>query len=301
MKTPLRHSESHKELPNRVNVEGMLKPVKEETPSVSSRCNPQSNLFGTKNEYPWNRLEKSSFSSCRFPIEQLEIEEPVSTFSKSLDKSGLNSTTETTSALGGLTQPTVKVHPLDQPQTPLAKKLSWTGHSTVSAIKVQEPVLGASSSSSTQNEGHVASGILSAKLHTEPVSNVQPAIVPKPPIQNYAEPVSNINPATVSKPLHPEPPKPIIIFGEGQPVASNQGHVELQRQLSLPVSCNNLPPVNSRPPPKSKQIAVNGKLFTVMKPLGRGGSSVVYQVVITNVYPFKNVHVGCLQYSLSFL
>ena len=34
----------------------------------------------------------------------------------------------------------------------------------------------------------------------------------------------------------------------------------------------------NRPRPKSKQIHVNGKVYTVMKPLGRGGSSIVYQV-----------------------
>ena len=33
-----------------------------------------------------------------------------------------------------------------------------------------------------------------------------------------------------------------------------------------------------RPAPKHKQISVNGKVYTVMKLLGRGGSSVVYQV-----------------------
>jgi hypothetical protein len=118
-----------------------------------------------------------------------------------------------------------KVHSLNQPQTPLAKKLSWTGHSTVSAIKVQEPFMVASSSSSTQNKGHVASSILSSKLHAELVSNVQPAIIPKPPNQNYAELYQIlIQPLPLSLCIQNHPSQSPS-FTESQPAASNQGHV----------------------------------------------------------------------------
>ena len=52
------------------------------------------------------------------------------------------------------------------------------------------------------------------------------------------------------------------------------------------------PPVDDRPlqrpPPKHKQISVNGKVYTVMKLLGRGGSSVVYQVSPLSQTKFTN-------------
>ena len=265
MKTPLHQSQSQKEFLNRVNgIEGTLKPVREETPSAPSRsANPKANLLGMKSEYPqWNRFEKSSVSNGRFPVGQLEMEESVPTFSKSLNKSGLNSTTET-SVIGGSTQPTVKVHPLDQQQTPLAKKLSWTGHSTVSDNKVQEPVLTSASVSSMNNEVYIQHPAPSISFST---------LTAKP----NAEPISSVNTAIISIPS--QPPKPIINVPEIPSVASNHGHVELQKQVSAAVDGIGLPPQNSRPPTKSKQIAVNGKLYTVMKPLGRGGSSVVYQV-----------------------
>lgn len=226
----------------------------------------QTPLPEPKNEYPaWSRFEKSSFSTSKLPSVLSETEEPMSAFNNSKDKSGLNSTSDTASALGLPTQPTVKMHPFDrQVQTPLAKKLTWTGHSSFSTTKVQEPSL-VSSASTSKTELQNDYKIRSSSIF----------------LPNVNAETSQIFNTAISKPLQSVPIKPAAVASEVQPVnpIPIQRHIEQQSKLIPPASNNNLlPPPNARPTPKTKQIAVNGKLYTIMKPLGRGGSSVVYQV-----------------------
>jgi serine/threonine-protein kinase TTK/MPS1 len=98
-----------------------------------------------------------------------------------------------------------------------------------------------------------------------------------PKVQTETSPIFNL---ASSKPPQPIPIQPVVsVVAEVQPIDPIQHHVEQQSKLIPPVSSSNiLPPPNARPTPKTKQIAVNGKVYSVMKPLGRGGSSVVYQV-----------------------
>ena len=87
-------------------------------------------------------------------------------------------------------------------------------------------------------------------------------------------------PATTSQ-IQQQPPQP------ARPAAEIQSTAAVQQKNPAPPAAawlgnsnSSLPPPSSavRPPAKTKQILVNGKTYTVMKPLGRGGSSVVYQV-----------------------
>ena len=265
-------SESHKDLSSKAHFEGhgMLKPVKEETPikpMLSRGSVSHTNPFGVKNDIPlWNRPEMSSAPNCRLQFTQPETEEPVSAFSKSLDKSNATET-ETVlqiqkSVTGSSTQPTVKIQQHQQCQTPLAKKMPFTGQS--SSITTSKPSELGSLPCSTEvpNNPILANNILPAKPSIEPPLNSD---------------------ALSHKPLQIESIKPIINPPEAQQVKVKQADVELPNKPIMsagPISAptNVLPPTNSRPIPKTKQITVNGKLYTVMKPLGRGGSSVVYQV-----------------------
>lgn len=249
------YSEPRREIFSKVEENFILKTVKEETPTALSKFSyPQLNST--------DGLEKLSNLSSQSPPVRYELEESAS--NKCQDKTDfVNSTTsETTSSLRVPTQPTIKIHPLDFPQTPLAKKLTFTGHS-VTANEAQKPPLLTSSSSKTEivNDAPISSNtcIPPSKLELLPFRTTE---------------------VVVSKLGQSEPIKPILIPAE---VASlNQGREEPQNKIAAPVSKNFLPPPNSRPPTKSKQISVNGKVFTVMKPLGRGGSSVVYQVGIVS-------------------
>lgn len=243
----------------------VLPQVKEEGPHTGILQTP---LPEARNEYPsLSHLEKSSFSTCKLPSVLSETEESMSAFIASKDKSGLNSTSDTASALGLPTQPTVKVHrPVDQEKTPLAKRLTWTGHSSLSKTKVKEPsIVSLASTSKTELQND----------EQKPLSNI---LLPKV----NAETSLLFNTAGC-KPLLSVPIKSAAVVAEVQPVNPIQRNIEPQSKLIPPASNNNLlPPPNARPTPKTKQIAVNGKLYTVMKPLGRGGSSIVYQVKLKN-------------------
>ena len=262
----INNPESHKESSTKLFADGpgVLTQVKEEAPDadILKQDVPQISLPEAKHEYlALNQIEKPSFSTCRVPFVPSEMEE-MSAFTNAKDKSGFNSTSDTASALGLPTQPTVKMHPLDQVQTPLAKKLSWTGHSSFSTTKVPEsslvPLALTSKTEMQNDEQKSSSSILLPKAHIE------------------SSPILNI---VCSKPAQPVPIQPVSVMSEVQLVNPIQLHVEQQGKLIPPISSNNfLPPPNARPTPKTKQIAVNGKIYSVMKPLGRGGSSVVYQV-----------------------
>jgi serine/threonine-protein kinase TTK/MPS1 len=265
--TKINHRESQKESSIKLVTEGLgiVTQVKEEVPcaDILKPAVPQIPLPGAKNEFvAWNQPEKSSFSTNKLPSVHSEMEE-IYAFTNAKNKSGLNSTSDTASALGLPTQPTVKMHPLDQAQTPLAKNLTWTGHSSFSTTKIRESSLVSFASTSKtemhNNEQKPSLGILLPKVQAE-----------TSPIFNLAS----------SKPPQPIPIQPVVsVVAEVQPIDPIQHHVEQQSKLIPPVSSSNiLPPPNARPTPKTKQIAVNGKVYSVMKPLGRGGSSVVYQV-----------------------
>ncbi|EFX62426.1 hypothetical protein DAPPUDRAFT_120246 [Daphnia pulex] len=243
---------------------GIVTQVKEEVPcaDILKPAVPQIPLPGAKNEFvAWNQPEKSSFSTNKLPSVHLEMEE-IYAFTNSKNKSGLNSTSDTASALGLPTQPTVKMHPLDQAQTPLAKNLTWTGHSSFSTTKIRESSL-VSFASTWKTE-----------MHNDEQKPSLGILLPK--VQAETSPIFNL---ASSKPPQPIPIQPVVsVVAEVQPIDPIQHHVEQQSKLIPPVSSSNiLPPPNARPTPKTKQIAVNGKVYSVMKPLGRGGSSVVYQ------------------------
>jgi hypothetical protein len=264
--TKINHPESHKESSIKLFAEGhgILTQVKEEAPGadILKPDVPQISLPEEKNEYvAWNQPEKSYFSTHKLPSVSSEMEE-ISAFTNAKDKSGLNSTSDTASALGLPTQPTVKMHPLDQVQTPLAKKLTWTGHSSFSTTKIRESSLVSLASTSK------------TEMHNDEQKPSLGILLPK--VQEETSPIFNL---ASSKPPQPVPIQPVRVLAEVQPINPIQHHVEQQSKLIPPVSSNNfLPPPNARPTPKTKQIAVNGKVYSVMKPLGRGGSSVVYQV-----------------------
>ncbi|EFX66046.1 hypothetical protein DAPPUDRAFT_332607 [Daphnia pulex] len=155
------------------------------------------------------------------------------------------------------------MHPLDQAQTPLAKNLTWTGHSSFSTTKIRESSLVSFASTSK------------TEMHNDEQKPSLGILLPK--VQAETSPIFNL---ASSKPPQPIPIQPVVsVVAEVQPIDPIQHHVEQQSKLIPPVSSSNiLPPPNARPTPKTKQIAVNGKVYSVMKPLGRGGSSVVYQV-----------------------
>lgn len=254
----------HRENSTNVHYEDniLLKPLKEETPGAVIKS---SNFKqSTKDDHPlWNQIDKSSISHSSLPPLPLEMEEPVSSFNKSLNKSGLNSTaSETASAYRAPTQPTVKIQPFDYPSTPLAKKLSWTNQSALTRTKDEAPlvVVSSSTTSAVRSDAQISS----SKIQTD-----APRI-----------------PEVVFNKLAPaETAEPIVKLAEIQSGSSYQDQEPLNKFAPPVTPVNSFlpppssrPPTNSRPPTKTKQISVNGKLYTVMKPLGRGGSSVVYQV-----------------------
>lgn len=235
----------------------LLKMIKEET-EAALKCSAMTRVNPTKDAQKLNELEKP-LTSRLTPV-HYELENSAS--SKCLNKSNsLNSTASgTTSALRVPTQPTIKINPLDLPQTPLAKKLTWTDHSVTTN---KEPSLPPSTTK------------------TEIVSN--PQIAPNtciPSSKLCSVPPLRTTEVVLSKPVQAEPIKPPVNTAAVQFASLSQVREEPQNKVAAPITSNNnfLPPPNSRPPTKTKQISVNGKLFTVMKPLGRGGSSVVYQV-----------------------
>lgn len=179
-------------------------------------------------------------------------EPPPSLFSRSLDQS------ETASALGLSTQHTVKAHPhhhLSSQQTPL-----------VSSRPVQSSIF-------TPGISHAApDAILSSN--------------PAPVAPSFKEPIQQ-------RPQPHEPPIPVIhrtaeVQAVNAPPSSlappSQNHQPAVANFNNNIS-NPVPPPgsSSRPPSKAKLITVNGKVYTVMKQLGRGGSSVVYQVRTYNL------------------
>lgn len=263
------HSESHKELPTKLFAEGhlTLPHVQEELHSFDAPkpCILQTGLHGIKHEdYEWNRLEKSSAFNCKESFVKREKEEPVSTSTKFLDKSDLSTiTSDTAIVLGIPTQPTVKMHSMDEPKTPITKQQSRSGLSSFTTARASESCM-VSSVSLSKTERQMNDQV--------PSSNV---LVPKPDGESF----SALNSMNFKLPL-PEKIKSIACIPDVQPIIPNHHHVMQQDKLLAPPVHNNnlLPPQTPRQLPKTKQISVNGKLYTVMKPLGRGGSSVVYQV-----------------------
>lgn len=90
---------------------------------------------------------------------------------------------------------------------------------------------------------------------------------------------------SIGQQQQPPPPPSVRSVADTQPVKVSQSSAVAQpKNPSPPAGClpnsqPSLPPPSAtRPTGKTKQIMVNGKAYTVMKPLGRGGSSVVYQV-----------------------
>lgn len=239
----------------------LLKTVKEESP-VALPNSVNSQLNSTKDRHILSN-EPEKFSYSRLVSVPYELQESTLNKCPNKSESTYSTASGTSNALRVPTQPTIKMHPFDLPQTPLTKKLNWTGHS-ITAIKVQEPSLPTSTSSKT--------GIVSdARI----LSNT---CIPSSKLNSVAPHRSNE--VEVSKPEQTEQIRPIVSTADIQIPFLNQGREEPQKKVAAPVTSHNnfLPTPNSRPPTKTKQISVNGKLFTVMKPLGRGGSSVVYQV-----------------------
>ncbi|XP_057370805.1 probable serine/threonine-protein kinase dyrk2 [Daphnia carinata] len=273
------HSDCHKELPTKLLAEGHLSlpQVQEESHPVDvlKPCLQQTNLHGTKNG-DWNQPRKPLVLNCKVPFMPPEKEEPVSSTTKLLDKSDSNTTSDTAIMLGIPTQLTVKMHPSDDSRTPIAKQLSWTGHSSFSTTKAQEP--------------HIVSSVSSSKPENR-INEPSPSpslLLTKPDSASLLV----LNSADFKRPL-PEKMKHTASISEVQPLISNHQNIEQQKMLhSVVSSSNHLLPQTPRQPTKSKQISVNGKLYTVMKLLGRGGSSVVYQVLnqeMTDIFALKVV------------
>ena len=120
--------------------------------------------------------------------------------------------------------------------------------------------------SSQTNQNTVKENIVPSKpVEQDPSisANTQPTKVP------LLESVTTSN--TILKPLESKVEK--LPETQKEPI---EPPVEQPRQIAVPPAPANLPA--NRPPTKGKQISVNGKTYTVMKSIGRGGSSVVYQV-----------------------
>jgi serine/threonine-protein kinase TTK/MPS1 len=259
------HSDSLEELPTKLFAEGhlALPQVQEESHSVDvpKPCVQQTNLRVIKNE-DWNQPQKPLVLNCKVPFVPSEKEEPMSATTKFLDKSASNTSSDTAIMLGIPTQLTVKMHPSDDSKTPIAKQLSWTGHSSFSTTKTQEHLI-VSSVCSSKTERHINEPIPSSSVSLSKPEGAS---------------LSVLNSVHFKLPL-PEKIKPLTSISEVQPIISNHHNIEQQKMLHPIVpSSNQLLPQTPRQSAKSKQISVNGKLYTVMKPLGRGGSSVVYQV-----------------------
>lgn len=273
------HSDSLEELPTKLFAEGhlALPQVQEESHSVDvpKPCVQQTNLRVIKNE-DWNQPQKPLVLNCKVPFVPSEKEEPMSATTKFLDKSASNTSSDTAIMLGIPTQLTVKMHPSDDSKTPIAKQLSWTGHSSFSTTKTQEHLI-VSSVCSSKTERHINEPIPSSSVSLSKPEGAS---------------LSVLNSVHFKLPL-PEKIKPLTSISEVQPIISNHHNIEQQKMLHpiLP-SSNQLLPQTPRQSAKSKQISVNGKLYTVMKPLGRGGSSVVYQVLnqeMTDIFALKVV------------
>ena len=243
----------------------LFKAAKEEIPNklpifkTQSLCE-QVNPVGSRSENStWYHQETS-----------LKLREQSSyIFGNSFDKSTNNtSTSATATTLNLLSQPTVKVHPVVDQLPPSAQKpptISLTGQSISSLRTVANSVAELSSTPS---------------LPQKPIFQMDiPMTSAKVPLIKPQADSSNLCNLLVSKQAQPqEPMKPTIPFGE---IQQPEMPSKLLDHPVKPVISHSslLPPPNSRPPAKMKQITVNGKTFTVMKPLGRGGSSVVYQVI----------------------
>lgn len=249
----------------------VLKPVFEESPVVLSKFvrsiakppptlifpeNPllssnrtteptKTTLLPEKEIAPIKQLENQSVPYPKLVSSQPVVNESI--VNKSHDKSGLNSTSDSASATGQSSQPTVKHQPLttmgtSYHHTPVAKTLSWNNPSTMVTTKMNNaPQYPASSSLKTVLPTADTNHISSAPIKVHP-----PVVVPQEQPNKVSPPSNNNEPNKMLPPsnthvLHPTP----------------------------------------KPSSKNKQISVNGKLYTVMKQLGRGGSSVVYQV--TNI------------------
>jgi hypothetical protein len=120
--------------------------------------------------------------------------------------------------------------------------------------------------SSQTNQNTVKENIVPSKpVEQDPSisANTQPTKVP------LLESVITSN--TILKPLENKIEKPPET--QKEPI---DHPVEQPRQVAVAPAPANLPA--NRPPTKGKQISVNEKTYTVMKSIGRGGSSVVYQV-----------------------
>ncbi|EFX62920.1 hypothetical protein DAPPUDRAFT_336207 [Daphnia pulex] len=206
--TKINHPESQKESSIKLVTEGLgiVTQVKEEVPcaDILKPDVPQIPLPGAKNEFvAWNQPEKSSFSTNKLPSVHSEMEE-IYAFTNAKNKSGLNSTSDTASALGLPTQPTVKMYPLDQAQTPLAKNLTWTGHSSFSTTKIRESSLvslALTSKTEMHNDEQKPSlGILLPKVQAEtsPIFNLASSKPPQPiPIQLVVSVVAEVQPIDI--------------------------------------------------------------------------------------------------------
>lgn len=124
---------------------------------------------------------------------------------------------------------------------------------------------------------------LTVKAQPVPLaSTVQSTPVPAPPISVPPKPPTPPLQQPLQQPLH-QPKEPLVATKSNANTKSST--VQPERKIlpspPAPVSAKNqLPPPGStsRPNGKTKLIAVNGRSYTVIKLLGRGGSSVVYQV-----------------------
>jgi len=258
---PITSSVSHcsKMLTESTKPDCLLKPVKEEilnskttvfkSQSLSSE---QVNKFGEKSELPLR-------SHPETPLKLHEDSNNI--FSKSLNKSTNNTICSNTATTLHLpSQPTVKAQlAIDQPPSSVLKQssnISWTGQlwSNFRTVAEQPPV---------------------PNVLVKPVSQVD-------------IPIPASNKILLTKPQPDSSTLGNFLLSQQEPLKLSLSTVEVQqpeissKQLEpvKPIVNNTplLPPPNARPPSKIKQITVNGKTFTVMKPLGRGGSSVVYQV-----------------------
>lgn len=209
-----------------------------------------------KIEFPsWNTYERHVDTS-----NSVSNQPEGSTATKCPNKSDLSLTSDTTSALGLSTQVTVKSYPVEKPASSPVKASGTSNHitslSTLYTQKSPESILAAPSNSlrTSPNRGSTI-----PSSHTSMQILVNSGVLEAPSLMDLG-----ITPAL----------KPNLPSYDAQP--SLQDNPESHSKLSAAPS--NLPPPSSRPPHKTKQIVVNGKLYTVMKPLGRGGSSVVFQV-----------------------
>ena len=104
-------------------------------------------------------------------------------------------------------------------------------------------------------------------------------------------------PARPPTPVDCGKPTPVKCSAERGPPAKLPEPVAIEAEVpkvtAAPVEV--APP--NRGPAKCKQLAVNGKTFSVMKALGHGGSSVVYQVLnaaMDDIFALKVVRLDCV-------